>query len=295
MKIGILTSGGDAPGMNYVLSELRVLSELGHELVAVISGYQGLMDANFVPLDSFDLDEAKLHAGTIIKTSRPSQFKEKKYFKKALNNIAKNKLELLIILGGDGSLRGARELQKSGMKVLFIPATIDNDVLISDYAVGFSSAANIAADNIKKMSYSNAALSRSGIYEVMGRNCGRIAEKVKELTHADFLISEEFPLDEAKLIKEVRAAKGENLKIVVQENLIDIIKLAITLEKHSKRKFKALQIGFIQRAADPTKEEIKKAKLFASLAVQCVKEHKFNQLIAFEGEKPKLISMSEIQ
>lgn len=295
MKVGIFVSGGDAPGMNYVVYEVfNKLSKLGCELVGIKNGFKGLMENTLMELDAEVLEQNKLYAGSILKSSRAPEFKTQKGVKKGLNTIIKNKLDALIILGGDGSLRGAKELAEQGVKTIFIPSTIDNDLTCSEYSLGYYTAVHACQNYIEKVMRTIETLNRSCIFEVMGNESGQIAEGVKIASQPDYTISEYEPLDISKLAKDIKKNKKESLVIVLQEKLVNLDELRNELIRRTKREFKTCIVGYLQRGENPTKEEIKKAKAFSALAVECIRTHSFNKVIVFNKAKCETLSMNEI-
>ena len=296
MKLGIIVSGGDAPGMNFVVSSIfEGLKKQGIELIGIIAGFKGLMENKTCNLDESMLEENKNFAGCVLKSSRAPEFKTPKGLKKGLATIKKQKLDALIILGGDGSLKGAKELVENGVKTIFIPATIDNDLKYSEYSLGFYTAVSACENYINCVMKTMQTFSRSCIFEVMGNNSGQIAQKTTNLVGADYEISEFKPLNLEKLSKDIKKNKKESLVIVAQEKKANLEELKNYLCEKTKRVFKVCSVGYLQRGYNPTKEEIKMAKAFSALAIECIRTHNFNKVLVFQNEKCKAISMNEIQ
>ena len=191
MKVGILTSGGDAPGMNAFISKFTTLATAaGFEVIAFKFGYQGLIDNSTKPLTREDVSNIAHLGGSNIKSTRSSEFLTKQGFKRAIQNIKLNEIDCLVVLGGDGTLRGAKELSAAGIKIVYIPATIDNDLSYTDQTLGFDSAVNAAVDAIDKIKQTMLSLNRIFICEVMGRHCPDIAISSAIATDATILITE---------------------------------------------------------------------------------------------------------
>ena len=295
MKVGILVSGGDAPGMNYVVYEIHEkLKKLGVELLGIKYGYKGLMENDVIALDQALLEENKLFAGCILKSSRAPEFKTEKGVKKGLKTIEKNSLDALIILGGDGSLKGALELAEKGAKVVFIPATVDNDLKCSSYSLGYYTAVEACRKYIELVMRTMETLDRSCLFEVMGNESGEIAKGAFTVSNADYVINEYNPLNLDKLVKDIKKNKKPCLKIVVQEKLVNLEELSDALTSKTKREFKACVVGYLQRGENPTKEEIKKAKAFSALAVECIRTHTYNKAVVYNEESVEAKSMNEI-
>ena len=175
-KIAVLTSGGDAPGMNSaIFGVFTACRENNIKLLGVIGGYDGLIDNNIIELN-FDNLNGKINAGgSLIKSSRSPRFLKQNYFKKAVNNIKDNKIDALIVIGGDGSIRGAMALRDAGIKIITLPGTIDNDLAYTDYTIGFDTAVTTVLEAISKIRDTSSSHERTTVIEVMGRHCGDIA------------------------------------------------------------------------------------------------------------------------
>ena len=286
MKIAILASGGDAPGMNYVTYECFMLAKkYGIELLGVKAGFKGLMNGEFIVLDEKVLEENKNFGGAIIKSSRCPEFHTEKAVKKATKHVAKMKIECLIIMGGDGSLKGAKELIKHGVKVIFIPSTIDNDMDKTDYTLGFSSAVEACEEYVKLTQRTLTSLTRSGIYEVMGNKSGNIAEEVFKNSDSDYVVSQTSPLDYKTLVKSIKKNKKETLSIILQEKTVNVIDFVKKLSSDTGRDFRFNIVGYLQRGWSPCKTEIKMAKAFSTLAIECARTHDFNNYIVIKNGK----------
>lgn len=269
MKLLVLVSGGDAPGINKFLYELYKFNK---ETFAVVGGYRGLIDGNIVPLSSFNPKIYQNEAGAIIKSSRCPEFKEEKFFKKALAN-AKN-YDCLVILGGNGSAKGAQEMQANGMRTIFVPCTIDNDVEGSEYSIGFHSAVEACKFVVDNIMPSMEAFNRCCVFEVMGRKCDAIAKEVSKNVNADYLIANEKDLDYKKIVKTIKDKykNGHASCIVLRENIVDVRELCQKLESESKVTVKNNIIGHIQRGFKPTKLELNFAKAFANGTIKAIKK-----------------------
>ncbi len=296
MKVGILVSGGDAPGMNAVLySVYTALQSYNIELIGIKYGYKGLINNEFMELNAELLSSVKNKAGCILKSSRCPEFKTPKGVKKGVAVVKKHKLDCVLVLGGDGSLKGARELAENDVKVLFIPASVDNDISVSDYSLGFYTAVYACKKYIETVMNTVETMNRSCVFEVMGNMSGNIAQAVEKEVVADYCISEYSPLDCTKLIKNIKGNKKSSLVIVLQEKLANLYELCEILSKQTKREFKGCVVGYLQRGENPTKEEIKMANSFSELAVKCIRTHDFNNIIIYKDKKFVKKSMSEIQ
>ena len=294
MKIGVLVSGGDAPGMNKCLKELyEGITALGEEVVFVGHGYDGLVYGEVLKPKPAELEAYEKRAGAYIKSARSSAFMTPDGFKKALKTLKKHSLDALVIIGGNGSLKGAKALMREGVRVFFIPATIDNDMPETEYSLGFETAVSAGLDYIKKVMTTMEAFDKSCVFEVMGRYSGAIAEEVYNEYGADYLINSSHPLDIGALSKSVIKNKKPSLCLILQENLVDRGMLAFELETRTKRVWKADDVGYVQRGTDPVKKDLKKAKAYSALVTEAVRTHRYNTIAVTEGGKEKLVTLQK--
>ena len=175
-KIAVLTSGGDAPGMNAAIrAVVRYGLDMGMEVMGVERGLQGLIDDLFVPMNMRSVSDIIHRGGTILKTARCPEFKTQEGQQKAIENLRARGVEGLIVIGGDGSFMGAKAMTDKGFPSIGIPGTIDNDLAYTDYTLGFDTACNTILDAINKIRDTMSSHERVSIIEVMGRNCGDLA------------------------------------------------------------------------------------------------------------------------
>jgi len=216
--IGILTSGGDSPAMNACIRAVtRCAIKQGFKVLGVMRGYKGLIDGEFVPLTTRSVGNILQLGGTILKTSRCSEFLTKEGFDKALKNIKKAKIDALVIIGGDGSFKGAINLKNSGVNVVSIPATIDNDLKYTDYTLGFDTAVNTIVQLVNNIRDTSLAHERISVVEVMGANCGDIALNVGSATGADYIIVPEVKFNPKDLYEKLlrNAQNGKNIVLLL--------------------------------------------------------------------------------
>ena len=283
-KIGVLTSGGDAPGMNAVIrAVVRTAGKAGVETVGIMEGYQGLMDGNFVELNSESVSNIISKGGTMLYTARAAEFKEKSGMDKALKVCRENNIDGIIAIGGDGTFRGALALSKYGINVVCIPATIDNDICCSNYSIGFDTAANTAIECIDKLRDTMQSHERCSVVEVMGRNAGFLAMYVGLAVGATAVLVPEEPIDfERDVIEKIRQARFNGFThymIVVAEgagsaaDIAQHIKDAIDLDP------RVTVLGHIQRGGVPTGRDRVNATKMGYLAVEKLLEGKTNRII----------------
>lgn len=289
MKIGIIGSGGDGSGMNNCLYEI-VKSLADNEIVLFNRGFCGVIDDDVANFSLEDLKHAKDAGGVIIKTSRCAEFKTEKGMRKAIKNLKKHDIELLIILGGNGSYYGAKDLIERNIKVLFIPTTIDNDIVGTDYSIGFDTAVSKACEFIDTVQTSMYSLNRICIYEVMGRDCPALANAVAEKMMACYCYTSKSNMSDC--LKAIKKAIKTNTApfVVLQENTENIETLRSYLDKNLKQDVKSCVVGYFQRGGKPTKLELKMGKGFALEVAKTIKRGEYNKMISYERTTDKFIS-----
>lgn len=270
-KIAILTSGGDSQGMNAYISKLvLLLKENKQNIIGIMRGFQGLIDEDFIDLDSSMVENISFLGGSVLKTARCLEFYKPEGVEKAYKILKKHKIDILIVVGGNGSFKGAIDLMKLGMKIICIPGTIDNDLYFSDISLGFDTAVNNAVECIEKIKQTMLSNNRGVIIEVMGRNCGNIALSTAISVNANALIINEDENSKKTYEKNTLNAIKNGIKspvIILQENICDGEEIAKNLQEKTKKQFKFERLGYVQRGGEPTVKD----KIFANLlAIQTV-------------------------
>lgn len=286
MRVLVLTSGGDAPGMNAVLHHLtKFLTRRGHSVFASKHGFQGLLDDNIIALNTALTKPHMFFAGAFIKSSRCLEFKKKKGQDRAVETLKKHNIDLVIIIGGDGSYQGAISLAKLNQKVIFLPATIDRDLQYDTYSTGFYTAAEACAYYISKVKMTMQAFDRICIYEIMGRDNPSLTNLVAKKVNADLVITKE---TKNKLDLDAFAkahAKNPVQTVVLQERLFPISYVENLLEEKTGGGIRSCVIGYFQRGKEPTRQELSMAKLFAKQAVNNIKNKNFNVAVAIKNRE----------
>lgn len=292
MNIGILTSGGDAPGMNSFISDfVKLALKKKDKVFAVKFGFQGLIDNEIFELTKKDVDHISHLGGSFIKSFRSPEFATEKGFEKALKNYKKSNLDVLVILGGDGSIKGAKSLAEKGIKVLFVPATIDNDMFYTDRALGFDSAVNSAVDQIDKIKQTMLSLNRIFICEVMGRRCSDIAKFCAIATDADVLIAEKEDCDFERICSQIKSAlkNGEDSPLIIlKENITNPYDLAKDIQNKFDIETRASVLGYVQRGTSPSVFDRIYSKQLAGFSFHLIKKGQYN--VALGNLNNKLIS-----
>lgn len=276
MRIGVLTSGGDAPGMNATIrAVVRAALSSGDQIFGIYDGYRGLIEGKFQEFTRKDVSEILNKGGTILGTARLPEFKYEAVRQLAIKQLEKKDIEALICIGGDGTYTGALRLHEMGIKTIAIPGTIDNDIASSDMTIGFSTALNTACDAIDKLRDTSSSHQRCSIIEVMGRHCGDLALYSGICCGAEYIITNETGLDKEKLLKDLkenRLAGRKHAIVVISENITDVYQLAKEVEDYSGYECRATILGYVQRGGEPTPEDRLLASRFGKYAVDLLHE-----------------------
>jgi 6-phosphofructokinase 1 len=254
--IGVLTSGGDAPGMNAAIrAVVRTAIYNNMKVMGIRRGYNGLINGELEEMDVSSVGDIVHRGGTILHTARSEEFKTPEGQKKAYNVIKVFGIEGLVVIGGDGSFRGAQDLSRMGIPTVCIPGTIDNDISCTDYTIGFDTAVNTVLDAINKIRDTIMSHQRANIMEVMGKGCGDIALYAGVGGGAEHIIIPEVPLDVDELCK--RLIQGKNRGklshiILLAEGVCDINDLGKSIEEKTGIETRATVLGHIQRGGSPS-------------------------------------------
>ena len=297
-RIGILTSGGDAPGMNpCVRAVVRTAIYHGIECYGIRRGYQGLIIGDVVKLDEKSVSHTINRGGTILYSARSKEFMTEEGQKKAASTCKFLGLDSIIAIGGDGTFRGALALSKYGINVICIPATIDNDISCTNYCIGFDTAANTAIECIDKLRDTMQSHERCSVVEIMGRHAGFLAMYVGLAVGATAVLVPEKPLDfEADVIEKIRRARLNGFThymIVVAEgsasaaDIADRIKDAIDLDP------RVTVLGHIQRGGVPTGRDRVNATKMGYMAVELLLQGKTNRIVCTHEGGYKDVSIEE--
>lgn len=299
-KIGVLTTGGDAPGMNAAIrAVVRTSLSCGLEVIGVEKGFCGLYEKNFVKLTSRSVSGIINKAGTFLKTIRFPLFKERSIREACYQNLCREGIEGLVIIGGDGSSKGAYYLSAEfDFPVVFIPASIDNDLYGTDYTVGFDTAVNTAVaaiDNIRDTATSH---NRTFVIEVMGREKGNFALEVAVACGAEIVIVPEMKISEEKIVYLLReqAEKGKVSSIIVlAEGAGKAEVLTAFLQKSlPEREIRYSVLGYIQRGGTPTYFTRVLATRFGVAAVELLIQKKYPYMVGIKGNEITHIPLEEV-
>ena len=286
--IGIVTSGGDAPGMN---AAIRAVTRIGHakgfQVIGFERGWDGLLTNTFRKLTPRSVGGIIQLGGTILHTLRCPGFEEKGAVEKAAETLSMNKVDGLVVIGGDGSFRGALDLsRKSDTLMVGIPATIDNDVCGTDETIGFDTAVNTAVGTIDKIRDTAISHERIFIVEVMGRKRGFLALEVGICVGAEVILIPEKPmsLDDIVRLMDESAKKGKRAGIIVAaEGCGNTSKLASEMQQQTESEVRLSILGYAQRGGSPTTRSRLLASLFAEKAVDLVCQGQSNMAVGFQN------------
>ena len=283
-RIGVLTSGGDAPGMNAcVRAVVRTALYHGVECYGIRRGYNGLISGDIIKLDERNVSHIINRGGTILYTARSKEFLSEEGQKKAVSTCKFLGLDSIVAIGGDGTFRGARALSKWGINVVCIPATIDNDISCTNYCIGFDTAANTAIECIDKLRDTMQSHERCSVVEVMGRNAGFLAMYVGLAVGATAVLVPEEPIDfEKDVIEKIREARFNGFThymIVVAEGAGSAADIAANIKESIDLDPRVTVLGHIQRGGTPTGRDRVNATKMGYLAVDMLLQGKYYRII----------------
>jgi len=295
--VGVLTSGGDAPGMNAVIrSVVRACAYYNLKIMGVRKGYQGLIYGDIFELSARDVSDTLQMGGTFLQTARCLEFKESEYVKQAVDVSKYFGIDALVIIGGDGSFRGGKALSEFGMPVMCIPGTIDNDIPYTEYTVGFDTAVNTAMDAVDKIRDTASSHERCNIIEVMGRHCGNIAMRVGVTTGAEAVIVPEVPFNFDEILKLINDAKKRGKKhfiVILAEGVGGAIEMSKQIQDKVGIESKVTTLGYVQRGGSPTAMDRFVASQMGVEAVKLFVEGKSNLAIGMKDNNIFSIDISE--
>jgi len=320
MRVGILTGGGDCPGLNPVIRAVvrKAISE-GYEVVGIKNGWKGILEKDTMPLDLNSVSGILPKGGTILGTSRTNPYKKENGVKKVKESFAALKLDVLVAVGGEDTLGVAAKLVKDGLSVVGVPKTIDNDLLGTDFTFGFDTAVNIAMECIDRLHTTAESHHRIMVAEIMGRHAGWIATYAGIAGGADVILIPEIPIDINEVVATLkkRHGRGKTFSIVVvsegaqfkegdmvtQEKCLDEFghvrlggiaqQLGELIEKKTGFETRVTILGHIQRGGSPTAFDRVLGTRFGVKAVELIKEKKFGRMVSLSGNKIVDVALEE--
>ncbi len=297
-RIGVLTSGGDAPGMNAaVRAVVRTAMFHGIECYGIRRGYNGLISGDILRLDEKSISHTINRGGTILYTARSKEFMTEEGQRKAVSTCKFLGLDSIVAIGGDGTFRGALALSKYGINVVCIPATIDNDISCTNYSIGFDTAANTAIECIDRLRDTMQSHERCSVVEVMGRNAGFLAMYVGLAVGAHAILVPEEPIDfQRDVIEKIRRARFNGFThymIVVAEGAGSASDIAAKIKDAIDLDPRVTVLGHIQRGGVPTGRDRVNATKMGYLAVELLLQGKSNRIVCTHDGKFTDVDISE--
>ena len=297
-RIGLLTSGGDAPGMNAAIrAVVRSGIYYGMEVYGIERGYAGLIEDNVFKMEMRSVSNIVQCGGTKLRTARCLEMLTPEGQKKAVDTLERHGIEGLVVIGGDGSFRGARILSEQyGVPTIGIPGTIDNDLEYTDYTLGFDTAVNTCLDIINKLRDTMTSHERVSVVEVMGRRCGDIALYSGIASGAEIIVVPEIAFDMSDIIQRInrsRASGKHSNIIVIAEGVMGADQFAKQLQEHTPYDVRPTCIGHVQRGGSPSMADRMLAAQFGNKAVRLLKDGIGNRVVGIRDNK--IIDMDIIE
>lgn len=296
-RIGVLTSGGDAPGMNAAVRAVtRTAISKGFEVIGIRRGYNGLLHGDMVPLDVRAVSDIIQRGGTMIYTARCLEFKEWDNVVKAADICKENNMCGIVVIGGDGSFRGAADLSRAGIPCVGLPGTIDNDIQCSEYTIGYDTAMNTVVEMIDKLRDTSHSHDRCAVVEVMGRNAGHIALNTGLACGATAVLVPEISFEMSDVInriKEVRAQGKHQFIIVVAEGIGKTEEIAKKIQDETGIESRATVLGHVQRGGAPTVRDRVIASEMGYYAVELLEKGIGNRVVGMKDGKVYDVDIQE--
>ena len=285
--IGVLTSGGDAPGMNAAIrAVVRTAIAHGMNVWGIRRGYHGLLREELIPMNGKDVADTIQRGGTILQTARSKQMRTEEGQLKAAGVLKKYGIQALVVIGGDGSFAGAQKLSNYGINVIGIPGTIDLDIACTEYTIGFDTAANTAMEAIDKIRDTSSSHERCSIVEVMGRDAGYLALWCGIANGAArILLPEQHGYDEEAIVRDVVEARNAGKKhfiIINAEGVGDSINMAKRIEEATGLETRATILGHLQRGGSPSVKDRVYASIMGAKAVELLVQGKRNRVVGYK-------------
>ena len=286
--IGVLTSGGDAPGMNAAIRAVvrRGLSN-GLNVKGILKGYNGLLNEEIIDMSAKDVSDTIERGGTVLYTARCAEFRTEEGQKRGAEICKKHGIDGLVVIGGDGSFAGAQKLANLGVNTIGLPGTIDLDIACTEYTIGFDTAVNTAMEAIDKVRDTSTSHERCSVIEVMGRDAGYLALWCGIANGAEkILMPEEKDYDEKALIKDILENKKRGKKnyiIINAEGVGDSINMAKRIEDATGIETRATILGHMQRGGSPTCKDRVYASTMGAMAVDLLCQGKTNRVVGYKN------------
>ncbi len=289
-KIAVITSGGDAPGMNAaVRAVVRSALHEGMEIYGSVRGYNGLIHDELIEMSIRSVSDTIHRGGTTLFTARSPEFRTEEGMQKAVDTCKRHGIEGVVVIGGDGSFRGARDLTARGIPCIGVPATIDNDISCTEVTIGYDTATNTVVDMADKLRDTSQSHDRCSVIEVMGRHAGWLTLNAGLAAGATSILVPEVPFDFehdiVQRMKDTAAAGKHHFIIMVAEGIGHVNELAEKIEEATGVETRATVLGHVQRGGNPSARDRVLAARLGHYAVQLLKEGKSNRVVAVKNEQ----------
>lgn len=289
-KVGVLTSGGDAPGMNAAIrSVVRMGLYEDLEVYGIYDGYMGLYENRIKKLNRFSVSDIINRGGTFLGSARFPEFRDsKKVRTQAIENMKKHNIDALVVIGGDGSYRGAKKITEAGFPCIGVPGTIDNDVAGTDYTIGYFTALDTIVEAIDRLRDTSTSHKRISIVEIMGRHCGDLTLSAAIAGGCEFVVLPEIPFDKEELLTEIKSglARGKRHAIVaITEHIYDVNELAKYIEKATGHETRATVLGHIQRGGSPVASDRVLASRMGAYSIQLLLQGYGGRCVGIQNDK----------
>ena len=297
-RIGVLTSGGDSPGMNAAIrAVVRSAISRGIEVVGIYDGFKGMYEGHMELMNTKSVSDIMIRGGTIIGSARLPEFKDEAIRKVAIENLVKFGVEAVVVIGGDGSYRGALALTRMGINCIGIPGTIDNDISSTEYTIGFDTALNTVIQCIDKLRDTSSSHHRCSVVEVMGNRCGDLALYSGISCGAEIIITPETGYDEVEVLERLRyldeTKKKNHSIVVISEKITDVELLAQKITDVTSFSGRSTVLGHIQRGGSPTAYDRVLATRMGDKAVELLAEGIGGHCVGMIGNKIVAIEIDE--
>jgi 6-phosphofructokinase 1 len=301
-RIAVVTSGGDAPGMNTALNAIYQMGmDLGVEIIGVHGGYEGLVEGDFVTLDPSELRENMNRGGTILGTSRFEEFLDEEIQLRAIRSLIDGGMEGLIVIGGNGSQQGSYAIHSHGFPVVGVASTVDNDLYGSDICIGVDTALNTIIDSLDRISDTAESHHRAFLVEVMGRDYGYLALMSGIASGAEVIVTPEFELEPSEVARELRLAHEQGkryaIAVVTDGARNSVKKIAAYIEEHPDDfdfELRVTILGHVQRGGSPSVFDRYLAIRLGSASVQALVDGKQGELVGWKNYDVVYVPLSEV-
>lgn len=297
-RIGILTSGGDAPGMNAAIRAVtRVALNSGIEVFGIYDGYRGMVEGYIEPLSKQSVGDIIDRGGTILGSARLPEFKDQTVREKAVEQLKKRGIEAIVVIGGDGSYRGALALTEMGINCIGLPGTIDNDISCTDFTIGFDTALHTVVDAVDKLRDTSSSHHRCSIVEVMGNRCGDLAVWAGLACGAEIIVTAQTGFEETEVLERLRdfdlVRKKRHAIVIISEKITDVHQFARKVSQQTGFSGRATVLGHVQRGGSPMPSDRVLASRMGEKAVDLLMQGIGGQCVSIKDNQIISVSIDE--